>query len=510
MSEKFLPQGWKVGRLGDKTLARTVSGGTPNRSVPEYYTGNVPWVKSGELNDNYIFDTEEKITNLGMKNSSAKIFPKGTLLIAMYGATAGKTGILALDAATNQAVCAIFPINDSFDSNFLQYYLIHIREEILCSRSGGAQPNISQRVISSLKIILPPLMEQRAIARALRAVQAAREARLHEAILERERKAALMEHLFRHGTRGEATKQTEIGEMPESWKLFSCEQLCEKITVGVVVRPSSYYVPSGVPAFRSFNIREDRIVPNDLVYFSHEANDTILSKSKIKTGDVLIVRTGYPGTASVVPEEFDGANCIDLVIARPNQSLIICEYLSRYLNSSEGKRQALASEIGLAQKHLNVGAVNRMLIPLPSIEEQSKIASILKACDAKIASLDHEARLLDELFRAILEELRPKGGGGAGERESNCRSRNARILHLQKYLSLPISMYLWRSAEIMDKPDPLSVLGKKYNRETARHIPYGGLVNSKGIIVKVVTEEQAKAQTKACKEHLMKLLASMD
>jgi hypothetical protein len=71
-------------------------------------------------------------------------------------------------------------------------------------------------------------------------------------------------------------------------------------------------------------------------------------------------------------------------------------------------------------------------------------------------------------------------------------------------------MYLWRSAEIMDKPDPLSVLGKKYNRETARHIPYGGLVNSKGIIVKVVTEEQAKAQTKACKEHLMRLLASTD
>ncbi len=292
------------------------------------------------------------------------------------------------------------------DKEFLYYYLLEITKNIEDLTYGlAALVHIRKKDLENISIILPPLPEQRAIARALRAVQDAREARLREIALERERKAALMEHLFTHGTRGEAMKQTEIGEMPESWNVNSCELICKKITVGVVVRPSSYYVPSGVPAFRSFNIREDRIVPNDLVYFSHEDNDTILSKSKIKTGDVLIVRTGYPGTASVVPDEFDGANCIDLVIARPNQSLIKSEYLSRYLNSSEGKRQALASEIGLAQKHLNVGAVNRMRVPLPIIEEQCEIAGILKACDSKIVALENEARLHEELFRAMLEEL---------------------------------------------------------------------------------------------------------
>jgi type I restriction enzyme S subunit len=214
-----------------------------------------------------------------------------------------------------------------------------------------------------------------------------------------------MEHLFTHGTRGEPTKQTEIGEMPESWKVFSFQELCEKVTVGVVVRPSSYYVSSGVPAFRSFNIREDRIDAKDLVFFSHDDNETVLSKSKIKMGDVLIVRTGYTGTAAVVPEEYDGANCIDLVIARPNSSIVESKYLSRYLNSSEGKRQAIASEIGLAQKHLNVGAVNRILVPLPSTSEQFEIAAILEALDNMIAVIDHEAHLLDELFRAMLEEL---------------------------------------------------------------------------------------------------------
>jgi type I restriction enzyme, S subunit len=300
-------------------------------------------------------------------------------------------------------------LNDSkIDQYFLAAYFYFLwinRYFESIRRQHVNQASISLERLRDVELPIPPLPEQRAISRVLRAVQQAREARLREIALERERKAALMEHLFRHGTRGEATKETEIGEMPESWNLISCEKLCEKITVGVVVRPSSYYVSSGVPAFRSFNIREDRIEPNDLVYFSHEANDTILSKSKIRTGDVLIVRTGYTGTASVVPKEFDGANCIDLVIARPNQSLIKGEYLSRYLNSSEGKRQALAAEIGLAQKHLNVGAVNRMQIPLPPKEEQHEIAELLNTCDAKIAALEHEARLHDELFRAVLEEL---------------------------------------------------------------------------------------------------------
>ena len=331
----------------------------------------------------------------------------------VYISIAGTIGLVGtvpheLDGANLTENAAKLIINrDELDKDYLIYYLTSSkgRNEIETRIAKTSQPKLAISRIEQISLTYPSVSEQRAISRVLRAVQQAREARLREIALERERKAALMEHLFRHGTRGEATKETEIGEMPESWNFNSCEKLCEKITVGVVVRPSSYYVPSGVPAFRSFNIREDRIDPNDLVYFSHEANDTILSKSKIRTGDVLIVRTGYTGTASVVPKEFDGANCIDLVIARPNQSLIKGEYLSRYLNSSEGKRQALAAEIGLAQKHLNVGAVNRMQIPLPSKEEQHEIADLLNACDDKIAALEHEAHLHDELFRAMLEEL---------------------------------------------------------------------------------------------------------
>ena len=156
-----IPIEWRVVKIED--IAQTSSGGTPSRAKREYYAGNIPWVKSSELKDNVIYETEEKITKEGLQNSSAKIFPKGTLLIAMYGATVGKTGILGIDAATNQAICAILP-NKTFDSNFLKSYIMFRRSQLISMSSGGAQPNISQEIIRAFKIPLPSLQEQQKIA----------------------------------------------------------------------------------------------------------------------------------------------------------------------------------------------------------------------------------------------------------------------------------------------------------------------------------------------------------
>lgn len=162
-----IPKEWKVVKLGE--IAKLESGGTPSRQKLEYWKrGTIPWIKSGELNDTLIYDSEEKITELGLKNSSAKIFPKGTLLIALYGATVGKTGILSIEASTNQAVCAILPaFPNTFDSKFLQYCLILLREKLIAQSSGGAQSNIYLYVLKNFKIPLPPLEEQKKIAEIL-------------------------------------------------------------------------------------------------------------------------------------------------------------------------------------------------------------------------------------------------------------------------------------------------------------------------------------------------------
>ncbi|HEX8195312.1 MAG TPA: restriction endonuclease subunit S, partial [Pyrinomonadaceae bacterium] len=158
---KVLQEKYPSKRISE--IAETTSGGTPLRNKPEFYNGNIAWLKSGELNDGIISKSEETITELGLKNSSAKLLPKGTLLIAMYGATTGKVGILDIEATTNQAVCAIFP-DVEVDRDFLFWFLRQHRYEYIRISKGGAQPNISQTLINQTEVPLPNLGEQKKIA----------------------------------------------------------------------------------------------------------------------------------------------------------------------------------------------------------------------------------------------------------------------------------------------------------------------------------------------------------
>lgn len=159
--EKYiLPDSWLWTRIGD--IAILSSGGTPDRGNRSYFNGDIPWVKSGELNRGTITNTEENITQEALENSSAKIVPSGTLLIALYGSTVGKLAFLGIDAATNQAVATLKTTN-SFESKYLYYYLLHNREKLLQKRVGGAQPNISQKILEVFPIPLAPLLEQKII-----------------------------------------------------------------------------------------------------------------------------------------------------------------------------------------------------------------------------------------------------------------------------------------------------------------------------------------------------------
>ena len=248
----------------------------------------------------------------------------------------------------------------------------------------------------------PPLAEQRAIAGMLGKIRAAVAAQ--QAIIDRtaELKAALMAKLFTEGTRGEPLKETEIGTIPKSWDVRPCEEVCERISVGIVVRPAQYYEPDGVTCFRSANIRADMLDESNCVYISEESNAK-LRKSILKTGDVLIVRTGYPGTSCVVPEKYAGANCIDLVFARC-KSAMNSHFLSRFINSPMGKRQVITGN-NSAQQHFNVGAVKALLAPVPSLAEQADIVSKLEVIDSRANLAQFTKTLYDELFAAMLDEL---------------------------------------------------------------------------------------------------------
>ena len=154
-----LPKGWVWTTLGE--IGSWQSGATPSRMNKDYYGGNIPWLKTGDLNDGTITYIPEYITQRALEETSVRLNPKGSVLIAMYGATIGKIGILSFPATTNQACCACYEY--SINQMFLFYFLLANRENFIAMGGGGAQPNISKEKIISTNMPLPPLKEQERI-----------------------------------------------------------------------------------------------------------------------------------------------------------------------------------------------------------------------------------------------------------------------------------------------------------------------------------------------------------
>ena len=154
-----LPKGWVWTTLGE--IGSWQSGATPSRMNKDYYGGNIPWLKTGDLNDGTIIYIPENITQRALEETSVRLNPKGSVLIAMYGATIGKIGILSFPATTNQACCACYEY--SINQMFLFYFLLANRENFIAMGGGGAQPNISKEKIISTNMPLPPLKEQERI-----------------------------------------------------------------------------------------------------------------------------------------------------------------------------------------------------------------------------------------------------------------------------------------------------------------------------------------------------------
>ena len=162
-----VPDGWCWATLG--SIGKWQSGATPSRMRKDYYGGDIPWLKTGDLNDWYITDIPEYITQQALNETSVKLNPAGSILIAMYGATIGKIGILTMPATTNQACCACISHN-GIEQMYLFYYLLSHKEEFVRQGGGGAQPNISKEKIVETLIPIPPLSEQQRIIKAIEAI----------------------------------------------------------------------------------------------------------------------------------------------------------------------------------------------------------------------------------------------------------------------------------------------------------------------------------------------------
>ena len=373
---------WIIESLGD--IAFMTSGGTPSSKISAYYeNGTIPWVRSGELENGAIRDTEIKITQAGLDNSSAKIFPKGTLLIALYGVTIGKLAYLDIDACTNQAVCGIFE-NDKVSLKYLYYFLLFHRPDLVKQGVGGAQSNISQTILKKLMVSYPADKTEQ-----LRIV-----ARIEELFSELDngvetlRKTKQQLAVYR-----QAVVKSVFDTYCKNAEMVKIGDVCHDIKVGIVIKPTQYYVTSGgVRAFRNANVRRNYIEDNDWAMISQDGHRQN-SRSEIHTGDVLIARSGVNlGMAAAVPEQYDGYNAIDVVIAVPKQDMVLPRYLAYYTNSPYGISSVKRNQRGVAQGHLNITVYGKLPLLLPTIDVQH---AIIKEIDARLSACDNIEKTVD-------------------------------------------------------------------------------------------------------------------
>ena len=277
------------------------------------------------------------------------------------------------------------------DPGFLAYALScpEFVEEIVSRSVGVSYPATNASEIADIPVPTPPREEQRAIAGFLDRETAridaliAKKRRLIELL--DEKRTALITRAVTKGLDPDAPMRDSgiewLGEIPAHWVVRKVKHSVPKVTVGIVVNPSSYYVDDGVPCPRSLNVSTGKIRRENMVYISDEANE-LHAKSKIFEGDIVIVRTGKTGTAAIVPEWLDGCNCIDLVIVRKGTS-ISPEYLWYVLTSSIATLQAEQNSVGTIQAHFNVTTVGDSKYPFPPSKEQQSIVSFLAKEEAR-------------------------------------------------------------------------------------------------------------------------------
>ncbi|WP_411837295.1 restriction endonuclease subunit S [Paracoccus sp. ME4] len=299
-------------------------------------------------------------------------------------------------------------------SNFLYYWMVTIKSkgfiDVLCNKSTIAHFTVEK--FAEVPMPLPTFAEQTAIAAFLDQETAKIDALVDEQrrliTLLREKRQAVISHAVTKGLNPAAPMKPSgvdwLGDVPERWEVKRLKNVVPSVTVGIVVEPSKYYVEAGVPALRSLNVRPGKITAENLVFISDEANE-LQAKSKLNLGDIVAVRTGQPGTCAVVTEEFNGCNCIDLIIIRrPTTSN--SQYLFWYLNSDFALRQFSEGSGGAIQLHFNVSTATELVICVPPIDEQHQIVrylgSSVSALDQLVDAAGSAICLLQERRAAII------------------------------------------------------------------------------------------------------------
>ena len=432
-----IPESWEWVRLG--SIGDWGAGATPSRSIPEYYGGDIPWLKTGDLNDGYIEYIPENISSLALEKTSVRLNPTGSILIAMYGATIGKVGILTFPATTNQACCACLPIE--IYNEYLFYFLMSQKVAFVKQGEGGAQPNISKEKIVTTLMPLPSLAEQYRIVNkikellpyverysetylAVNSLNATFPNLLKKSILQEavqgklvpqdpadepasvllERIRAEKEQLIKAGKikrdkhesiifrrdnshyekRGsdEVCIDDEIPfEIPETWcwaKMGSC------LDVRDGTHDTPKYVPEGIPLVTSKNLCNGEIDFSTAKFISKEAHLAISQRSKVDAGDIMYAMIGSIGN----PVLYNGNvefSIKNMALFKKISNGLDMEYVYWFLYLSQDTMKKFAS--GGVQSFVSLSYLRSYWIPVPPIQEQHRIVTAINQVLPKLDTL---------------------------------------------------------------------------------------------------------------------------
>ena len=423
-----IPDSWewcKLGWIGDWG-----AGATPAKGNPDFYNnGTIPWLRTGELNNSFVYDSEIKVTPKALEKCSLRMCDVGDVLIAMYGATIGKVAIAGIKLTTNQACCACTPY--FIYNKYLMYYLMASKKTFIEMGEGGAQPNISREKIVAFPFALPPLAEQhRIVAKIeellpkveeygkaqdeLNKLNAELPERLKKSILQEaiegrlvpqdphdepasvllqkireEKKQLVIEgKLKKKDLEVKPISEDEIPfEIPKSWEWVRLKDLVSVISDGTHKTPT--YKEYGIPFLSVQNISSGRLTLDKIKYISEEEHIILCERVKPQLGDILVCRIGTLGKAIEITWDFEFSIFVSLGLLRPI-NVNVTPYVILFINSPGGKTWIDDMKVGGGTHtyKINLSDFPNMLIPLPPLEEQYRI-------EAKI----------EELF-AVLDKLK--------------------------------------------------------------------------------------------------------
>lgn len=414
-----IPESWRWVKVGN--ICDCGAGATPPRGNKDFYdNGTIPWLKTGELTNGYIYRCEEKITYLALEKCSLRLNQKDDILIAMYGATIGKLGIVTFPLTTNQACCGCTPYMGIYNL-YLFYCFMCIKETLIGKAEGGAQPNISrekirsslvpvppieeqQRIVDKINEIMPKIDEYEKIEKELKALKKAFPENVKSAILQAAMQGNLTEQLENDSKVDELllniekdredkinsglvkndkrlfTKRVDDEDtsltIPDSWRSVTLGSILYKLTDGTHKTPK--YVTNGVKFVSVKDMSSGKLDLSSTKFITKEEHEELFNRCNPEKGDMLLSKVGTTGVPAIVDTDEKFSLFVSVALLKYNHQFINEKFLYYLICSPLVQEQVKENTRGVGNKNWVLDFIAKTVIVLPPIEEQKRIVERLE------------------------------------------------------------------------------------------------------------------------------------